>query len=242
MLNFKASGSCALLFIFSLNIIGCSSSHNKNQPEKTRMLGVPVASIETDPVILELEAIVRKSPENPNGWRDLTKAYFDSKRYDQAVQTGNMALQLNPEDADTRKIVFVSGLRIASASLDGIRKDQPLTGSNLADAETLVGTIRQTLGETSLTEATTKSTRDKTATARVEKKKKKVRLIVRERSVSQVKPSSKPKLDVTATSNITEKPSSKPVQISNKPVITLAKTVQKPIAQAATNNPFGAFQ
>lgn len=239
MLNFKASGSCALLFLFSLNIIGCSSTHNNNQPEKTRMLGVPVASIETDPVILELEAIVRKSPENPNGWRDLTKAYFDIKRYDQAVQTGNMALQLKPEDADTRKIVFVSGLRIASASLDGIRKDQPLTGRNLTDAETLVGTIRQTLGETSLTETSTKATQEKKAVLRVEKKKKKVRLVTNERNVPNDKSTSvsaapKPKLDVIAPS--------KPAVISNKPVMTVAKSVQKPVAKAAANNPFGAFQ
>ncbi len=239
MLNFKVSCCYALMFLLPLNMVGCASTYNKNKPEKTRMLGVPVAMIETDPVILNLEAAVRKSPENADAWSHLTKAYFDSKHYDQAAQAGNMALQLNPENADTRKIVFVSGLRIASASLDGIRKDQPLTGSNLADAETLVGTIRQTLGETSLTETSTKSIQEKTAISRIEKKKKKVRLVTRDRKEPNVKLTSnstvsKPKIDVP--------PPSKPILISNKPVMAAVQPVQKPAVQAAANNPFGAFQ
>ncbi len=239
MLNFKVSFCYALMFLLPLNMVGCITTNNKNKPEKTRMLGVPVATVETDPVILDLEATVRKSPDNTDAWSHLTKAYFDSKHYDQAVQSGNMALQLNPENADTRKIVFVSGLRIASASLDGIRKDQPLTGSNLADAETLVGTIRQTLGETSLTETSIKSTQEKTTMSRIEKKNKKVRLIAHERNTPKIKPTlnstaSKPKLDVITQSN--------PVVISNKPIVTTSKAVQKPAVQAAANNPFGAFQ
>lgn len=237
MLNFKVASSYALMFLLPLNMVGCTSANNKNKLEKTRMLGVPTATVETDPVILELEATVRKSPENADAWSHLTKAYFDSKHYDQAVQAGNMALQLNTENADTRKIVFVSGLRIASASLDGIRKDQPLTGSNLADAETLVGTIRQTLGETSLTETSTKVTQQKTMTSRLEKKKKKVRLITREHNIPNVMPTSN-----STVSKLEAKPLAKPILISNKPIITTAKAVQKPVTQAATNNPFGAFQ
>lgn len=238
MLNFKVSSCYALIFLLPLNMVGCTSTNNKNKFEKTRILGVPTATVETDPVILDLEATVRKSPENADAWSHLTKAYFDSKHYDQAVQAGNMALQLNTENADTRKIVFVSGLRIASASLDGIRKDQPLTGSNLADAETLVGTIRQTLGETSLTETTTKVTQQKTMTSRIEKKKKKVRLIARERNTSNLISTS----NSTVSNSKLDATPAKPILISNKPIITTAKAVQKPVAQAAANNPFGAFQ
>ena len=231
MLNFKVSFCYALMFLLPLNMVGCASTNNKNKPEKTRMLGVPVATVETDPVILDLEATVRKSPDNADAWSHLTKAYFDSKHYDQAVQAGNMALQLNPENADTRKIVFVSGLRIASASLAGIRKDQPLTGSNLADAETLVGTIRQTLGETSLTEASTKPIQEKSQSRHIAFKKKTVRHVKHARNEADA-PTPTPKPVVIKN---------KPV-VATKPVVSAEKSVQKPAVQAAANNPFGAFQ
>jgi tetratricopeptide (TPR) repeat protein len=149
MISFKTKGYCALATLLVLNASGCSTM--SNQAEKTRLLGVPTAAIETNTDILNLEAAVRKSTKDPVAWSNLAKAYFDHQKYDLAVQAGNASLQLQPENTDIRNIIFVSGLRIASASLDGIRKDQPLSGSNLADAQTLVGTIRQSLGETSLT-------------------------------------------------------------------------------------------
>ena len=241
MHNFKVSSCYVLMFILPFNMVGCSSI-NKDKSKKTRMLGVPVATVETDPVILDLEAAVRKSPKNADAWSSLTKAYFDSKHYDQAVQAGNMALQLNPDNADTRNIVFVSGLRIASASLDGIRKDQPLTGSNLADATTLVGTIRLTLGETSLTDVSSTPPAEKPTHSK--KKKEKVRLIARERAVSHMKSTSNRN---KSKSKHEEVPASNAVVISNKPVTSVAQpthksVVPKPAVQASANNPFGAFQ
>lgn len=236
MLNFKVSSCYALIFILPINMVGCSSI-NKDQSEKTRMLGVPVATVETDPVILDLEAAVRKSPKNADTWSRLTKAYFDSKHYDQAIQAGNMALELNPDNADTRNIVFVSGLRIASASLDGIRKDQPLTGSNLADATTLVGTIRQTLGETSLTDVSSAPPVEKPTHSK--KKKKTVRLIAHERSVKHVKSTSNRNESKLKHEEI---PASNAIVISNKPVTSVAQPTHKSAVQASANNPFGAFQ
>lgn len=247
MLNFKVWNNYALMLLISLNIIGCSSINNQNKPEKTRMLGVPVATVETDPAILELEAAVRKSPENADAWSRLTKAYFDGKRYDQAVQAGNMALQINPENVDTRNIVFVSGLRIASASLDGIRKDQPLTGSNLSDAETLVGTIRQTLGGTSLTETSTKPKQEKSAVHHTAKKK--IRYVKHKRIETDDEDDSDATAPAPKPILITNKPvgATNPVAVAKpiiaaKPIVAAPKPVPKPATQAAANNPFGAFQ
>jgi hypothetical protein len=173
MNTLKSKGYCALAILLTLDMSGCSSLKSSNKTEKTRVLGVPTAIVETDPVILNLEATVRKSPNDPVAWSSLAKAYFEHQKYDLAVQAGNASLQLQPENADIRNIVFVSGLRIASSSLDGIRKDQPLTGSNLADAQTLVGTIRQSLGENSLTGSNTITPNtDKVITRHSHKKKK----------------------------------------------------------------------
>ena len=106
----------ALAILLTIDMSGCSTMKDKNATEKTRVLGVPTATIETDPQILSLEAKVRKSPNDPVAWSSLAKAYFDHQKYDLAVQAGNSSLQLQPDNADIRNIVFVSGLRIASSS------------------------------------------------------------------------------------------------------------------------------
>ncbi len=234
MISFNAKSYCTLAILVSINISGCSTIKDQNKVEKTRVLGVPTAVVETNPEILNLEANVRKSPNDPVAWSNLAKAYFDHQKYDLAIQAGNSSLQLQPDNTDIRNIVFVSGLRIASSSLDGIRKDQSLTGSNLADAQTLVGTIRQSLGETSLTgtNANTPST-EKISTRHTHNKKKKVYTVkhVSEKTVAQ--PNSEAAV-ITA--------SNKPAVISNKPVNATAKSAPNPAIQAAANNPFGAFK
>ncbi|MFI4920000.1 MAG: hypothetical protein ACHP65_10650 [Legionellales bacterium] len=68
MNNFKVGGCLTLAALLSLGISGCSSTKEKNASEKTRMLGVPSATIETDPQILSLEAAVRKTPDDPEAW------------------------------------------------------------------------------------------------------------------------------------------------------------------------------
>jgi hypothetical protein len=235
MISFKTQGYCALAILLIIDTSGCSSI--KNNTEKTRVLGVPTAAVETNPEILHLEAAVRKSPKDPVAWSSLAKAYFDHQKYDLAVQAGNSSLQLQPENADIRNIVFVSGLRIASASLDGIRKDQPLTGSNLADAQTLVGTIRQSLGETSLTGANVSTSPPEKIYKRHTQKTRKAYSTrhIPEKSVSQSSPET---TEVASNKPVVNKPA----VISNKPVGATAQPAQKPAIQAAANNPFGAFK
>ncbi|MDE2420002.1 MAG: hypothetical protein KGO49_02325 [Gammaproteobacteria bacterium] len=229
MISFNTKAYSTLFIILALDISGCSTMENKNKVEKTRILGVPTATIETNPEILNLEANVRKSPNDPVAWSALAKAYFDHQKYDLAIQAGNSSLQLKPDNPDVRNIVFVSGLRIASSSLDGIRKDQPLTGSNLADAQTLVGTIRQSLGETSLTNANTQAPESEKPVIHHTKKKKKNYTVKHERTAPL------PKTDTTLAT------SSKSNVISNQPV-GAPKPAQTPAVQAAANNPFGAFK
>lgn len=232
MISFNAKSYCALSILVSVNMSGCSTIKDQNKVEKTRVLGVPTAVVETNPEILNLEANVRKSPNDPVAWSNLAKAYFDHQKYDLAIQAGNSSLQLQPDNADIRNIVFVSGLRIASSSLDGIRKDQSLTGSNLADAQTLVGTIRQSLGETSLTGTTPAP---ENVSARHNHKKKKVYSVKSGKHVSE-KITPQPNVEPAITA------SNKPVVISNKPIGVTAKPAQNPAIQAAANNPFGAFK
>ena len=229
MISFNTKAYSTLFIILALDISGCSTMENKNKVEKTRLLGVPTATIQTNPEILNLEANVRKSPNDSVAWSSLAKAYFDHQKYDLAIQAGNSSLQLKPDNPDVRNIVFVSGLRIASLSLDGIRKDQPLTGSNLADAQTLVGTIRQSLGETSLTNANT-STSESEKTAIHHTKKKKKNYAVKHDRTARL-----PKTDTSLAA------SSKSTVISNQPV-GATKPAQTPTVQVAANNPFGAFK
>ncbi len=229
MISFNTKGYSILFIMLALDISGCSTVADQNKVEKTRVLGVPTATIETNPEILNLEANVRKSPNDPVAWSGLAKAYFDHQKYDLAIQAGNSSLQLKPDNPDVRNIVFVSGLRIASSSLNGIRKDQPLTGSNLADAQTLVGTIRQSLGETSLTGSNTTTLDSGKVLTHHTKKKKKTYVAKHENTSPQ------PNTDTTITT------SNKPVVISNKPV-GATKPAQTPAIQAAANNPFGAFK
>lgn len=229
MISFNTKGYSTLFIILALDISGCSTVVDQNKVEKTRVLGVPTATVETNPEILNLEANVRKSPNDPAAWSSLAKAYFDHQKYDLAIQAGNSSLQLKPDNPDIRNIVFVSGLRIASSSLDGIRKDQPLTGSNLADAQTLVGTIRQSLGETSLTGSNTTTSESGKSITHHPKKKKKVYVAKHENASPQ------PNTDTTIAT------SSKSTVISNKPV-GITKPAPTPAIQAAANNPFGAFK
>jgi hypothetical protein len=230
MISFKTQGYCALAILLIIDTSGCSLM--KRKTEKTRVLGVPTAMVETNPEILNLEATVRKSPNDPVAWSSLAKGYFDHQKYDLAVQAGNASLELQPDNADIRNIVFVSGLRIASSSLDGIRKDQPLTGSNLADAQTLVGTIRQSLGETSLTSANVStSPSEKFSKHHLQKNRKTYSARhKREKSVSH------------SSTDSAIVASNKPAVISNKPVGATTQPAQNPTIQAAANNPFGAFK
>ena len=78
--------------------MSCSSGSDQNKPEKTTdTISAPVSGQED---IAGLEEKVRQEPDNAIYLHDLAKAYISAKRFDEALQHMNKAIQLDSTRAD----------------------------------------------------------------------------------------------------------------------------------------------
>jgi len=100
-----------------------------------------------DEAVAMLSKLAKDNPMRKAPWGQLAKVYFDAGNYGEAIVAADEVLQRDPADRVAKSIRAVSGLRVATESLDDLRNDEDMKGSARADAVSLAKVLRETLGE-----------------------------------------------------------------------------------------------
>ncbi len=100
-----------------------------------------------DEAMAALKEFARHNPERKDPWLRAAKIDFERKNYAEAIVAAEEVLQRDASDRTAKSIRVVSGLRIATQSLEDLRDDIELKGGAKADAVTLAKAMRETLGE-----------------------------------------------------------------------------------------------
>ncbi len=94
-----------------------------------------------------LQQAATSNPTSKQPWVKLAQMHFDAGNYSAAIVAAEEALQREAHDTTALSVLSVSGLRIASQSLQQLRKASAVSGSTRVEAEALAHTIRESLGE-----------------------------------------------------------------------------------------------
>ena len=89
-------------------------------------------------------------PTDKRPWLRLAQSYFDAADYGNAVLAAQEVVQREPSDTTAQGLLAVSGLRISTAALSALRKQNNLTASTRTEAEDMARNLRAILGESVL--------------------------------------------------------------------------------------------
>jgi hypothetical protein len=86
-------------------------------------------------------------PANKLPWLRIAQAKFDAGKYGEAIDNSLEALIRDPKENVAHSILVVSGLRLATHSLNELRSQNGISGSLKSEAEDLAAIIKDSLGE-----------------------------------------------------------------------------------------------
>lgn len=90
---------------------------------------------------------IKKDPAASGAWVKMAQAKFEANDYPGAIEAANRAVELKASGSEAKSILFVASMRLAMQTLSQIRSESQLSGSTRTEAETLVESLRQTLGQ-----------------------------------------------------------------------------------------------
>lgn len=123
------------------------SELNEFLTQSEQKVDVLLGEQKRDEAVGVLNQIAKMNPARKEPWTRLSRVYFDSGNYGQAIVAADEVLQRDPTDRAAKSIRAVSGLRVATQSLTQLRFDTQMKGSARADAIGLAKVLRETLGE-----------------------------------------------------------------------------------------------
>ena len=92
-------------------------------------------------------------PTRKEPWGKLAESYFEARDYGNAILCAQEVLQRDGADPVATSLLAVSGLRVSTAALSSLRQQQSLTSDTRAQAEDIVKSLREVLGESVLVPA-----------------------------------------------------------------------------------------
>jgi hypothetical protein len=92
-------------------------------------------------------------PTRKEPWGKLAESYFEARDYGNAILCAQEVLQRDAADPVATSMLAVSGLRVSTAALSSLRQQQSLTSDTRAQAEDIVKSLREVLGESVLVPA-----------------------------------------------------------------------------------------
>lgn len=144
--------ACSLLAVIAL-MQGCAttSAPETPTPPPSNFPKFPVKPIIDDKIPLDaLKDAIKRDPDSADLRLKLAQAQFDEHNYPAAIEAANQAITMKAPGSEARSILFVSSMRLAMDTLAQIRSESQLNGSTRAEAEKLVKSLRETLGESVL--------------------------------------------------------------------------------------------
>ncbi|QOW19660.1 hypothetical protein INQ41_00765 [Lysobacter ciconiae] len=101
--------------------------------------------------LVGFDEAAQADPTNKQPWVRIAQLQFDAGNYGRAIVAAEEVLQRDPADQVADSVLTVSGLRIASQSLQRLQGSGALaTETARIEAERLAATMRATMGETIL--------------------------------------------------------------------------------------------
>ncbi len=150
-------GRGALLPLFGLLLVlsGCATTTKplsdmdfaKAMESSEKQVTGLIGEKKSNEAVAMLSKLASENPTRKAPWARLAKLYFDAANYGEAIVAADEVLQRDPADRVAKSIRAVSGLRVATQSLDDLRNDEDMKGSARADAVNLAKVLRETLGE-----------------------------------------------------------------------------------------------
>ncbi len=86
-------------------------------------------------------------PTRKEPWSRLADSYFEASDYGNAILAAQEVLQRDTADPVANSILAVSGLRVSTTALGALRQQQSLSSDTRGQAEDIVKTLREVLGE-----------------------------------------------------------------------------------------------
>lgn len=108
---------------------------------KARQEGSPARERET------YHAAARAYPASKEPWQRLSESYFQAGDYGHAILAAQEVAQRDPADELAGGVLAVSGLRVSTSALVALRQQQKLNTDTRAQAEDVVKSLRELLGE-----------------------------------------------------------------------------------------------
>jgi hypothetical protein len=108
---------------------------------KARQEGAPAKERET------YHAAAKAYPASKEPWQRLSESYFQAGDYGHAILAAQEVAQRDPADELATGVLAVSGLRVSTSALATLRQQQRLSTDTRAQAEDVVKSLRDLLGE-----------------------------------------------------------------------------------------------
>jgi hypothetical protein len=89
-------------------------------------------------------------PTRKEPWGKLAESYFEVNDYGNAILAAQEVLQRDAADPVATSMLAVSGLRVSTTALAALRQQQSLRSDTRAQAEDIVKSLREVLGESVL--------------------------------------------------------------------------------------------
>lgn len=116
-------------------------------------------SSDKDAGIRMYQKIAADNPGRAEPWARISQIHFAQGGYGLAIVAAEETLKRDPSSREAKSITVVGGLRLATRSLEDLRKDSSLTGNTTADARRLAALLRETLGTSVLVPPASESPR-----------------------------------------------------------------------------------
>lgn len=133
-------------------LAGCATTTNPERAQTqldilTKEADTEISNGQRDKAISLLNQAARENPSSAIPWLKIAKISFDEGDYPAAIQSANEALQRDTANQEAKSLLVVSGLRIASNSVAGLRSPNAVNSDVRVEAENLTNSLRAVLGE-----------------------------------------------------------------------------------------------
>ncbi|WP_157691733.1 tetratricopeptide repeat protein [Noviherbaspirillum autotrophicum] len=133
-------------------VVGCTTTINSDRAQAqleslSKEADTALSAGQRDKAISLLNQAAKENPTSVLPWMKMAKISFDEGDYPATIQAANEALQRDSANQEAKSLLVVSGLRIASNSVVGLRSLNAVNSNVRVEAENLTDSLRAVLGE-----------------------------------------------------------------------------------------------
>lgn len=147
------AAACRSMLVLGLlsGLVACESTPKKTAvPFEVSMENAEaqVSTAGADAAISAFEVAAKSDPTRKEPWVRIAQLQFDQNRYARAIVAAEEVLQRDPDDLVADGVLTVAGFRIANESLQRLGGRGALASDTAQrEAQTLVTTLRSTMGD-----------------------------------------------------------------------------------------------